>query len=807
MKKKWTRFVAALAALFLLISSAGAESALAGQTVVEDIRKWNGENAQVFTQNGFVTFVDGACTDQPVTGMEDAERVVASMIGLLGGDERTHFEPWRILTDPSGNVYYVFQQMYADTTVLGGAVKVITDGAGGMTGLTGSVVTELPDLEAYAGISAPEAEALALEHFLTLNQGRPELLAGMTRKIVLPVNRELDMEAEEEANGQFVWAVYTTNPAGGWNAEALPYLAHYVNMAGEYLYSLPTILPGDASAEAGYDAAYVFEFMEPVDYTGYVDLSDGTEREISVTLMRDTRTGMYYLGNIEHRIVVGDCWNFLYNHGRVVLEYSPDNLEWDQVGLLSLYNYCRAYDYYKEIGWEGADGQGTPIIVLNNFCDEEHQPVNNAAYVGKYYGWQCFLASAANDYSQCLDVCAHEFTHCVTNAVMTYNAYMNDQGAINEAMSDIQGNICEMLLGATEDETWTVGDRSATKIRSMSNPRAYSQPAYSWDLHYKASVRTPTPSNDQGGVHTNSSLLNSVAYKLWAEGGMTLEEARSYWFSVDCAMVPGSDYAQLRALLPWVLRQTGMERYQDALEKAMQDTRLGQDALPETIDPGYSLLTMNLPDMEEFSDGNWALNVFSVNVNRFFQLLNDLNNETLDQENKGSLLDWILENKEEFFSNSNGSAGQDGLTIHMMSRPGYALPVLLYLTQVPNSQRIKDCRILVYLDHQWINLTGVLAATPEEFELVDMILPMLASETFWRIVFDSFALAMGRLTPTEMMDHLFFKIPDGAACVVPDTGLAECDLTQNMGDLFNVDPIEIIHRTSRPKLPAEDAKP
>ena len=92
----------------------------------------------------------------------------------------------------------------------------------------------------------------------------------------------------------------------------LPYLAHYVTQGGEYLYNLPTILPGDAAGSAGYDASYVFEFMEPVDYTGYVDYSDGTEHEISVTLMRDTRTGMYYLGNIEHRIVVADCWEFLF---------------------------------------------------------------------------------------------------------------------------------------------------------------------------------------------------------------------------------------------------------------------------------------------------------------------------------------------------------------------------------------------------------------------------------------------------------------------------------------------------------------
>ena len=240
-------------------------------------------------------------------------------------------------------------------------------------------------------------------------------------KIVLPVDRVLDIEADE-IDSRYVWAVYTTNPSASVSGTDLPYLAHYVTQGGEYLYNLPTILPGDAAGSAGYDASYVFEFMEPVDYTGYVDYSDGTEHEISVTLMRDTRTGMYYLGNIEHRIVVADCWEFLYNGGHVVLEYSPDNLEWDQTSLMSLYQYCRAYDYYKAIGWIGADGEETPIIVLKDFCDKDHNPVDNAAYAGKFYGWQTFLSSSVNDFAQCLDVATHEFTHCVTGTVMTYNA-------------------------------------------------------------------------------------------------------------------------------------------------------------------------------------------------------------------------------------------------------------------------------------------------------------------------------------------------------------------------------------------------
>lgn len=334
-----------------------------------------------------MTLIDGTCVETPIDSIESAAEVVFSVLDQLGGDERTDIEPWRELTDAFGNRYFVFQQMFDNTTVLGGSVKVITDRNGNMLGLTSSIVTGLLEAQETEGVTAAHAEQIVLDHALETRQQALAIQEGLTNRMILPVALEVDVEAEDDEGSRYVWVVYTNNPDSSLERSSdLPYLAHYVTLAGEYLYSLPTIIPGDETSTSGFDAGYVFEFMEPADYTGYVDLSTGGELEISVTVMRDKRTGMYYLGNLERRIVVGDCWEFLYNGGRVVLESRPDNLEWDQVGLLTLYHYCRAYDYYREIGWIGGDGLGSPILVLNNYCDIDHEPVDNAAYVGNYLG-------------------------------------------------------------------------------------------------------------------------------------------------------------------------------------------------------------------------------------------------------------------------------------------------------------------------------------------------------------------------------------------------------------------------------------
>ena len=632
------KIMRALAALLALILAMGATASLAealpqtpnatleGHLTLEDLEALN---ATAHTRDGRVTFVEGACTDGAVTGMEDAARVVDAMIDLMGGDDRTQFEPWRTLTDTNGNRYYVFQQMYTGVTVSGGAVKVVTDKDGAMLGLVCSVESELPEAQAAEGISADEAEALVIRHVEeTLNQ-TADVLEGRTAKVILPVNLELDMDSEEEKEeSRFVWVVYTNNPVVSLsNGSDLPYLAHYVDMSGEYLYSLPTVIPGDEASASGYNAAYVFEFMEPVDYTGEVTLADGRKQTISLQLMRDARTGMVYLGNLERRIAVADCYEFLFDKGHVVLEASKDNTGWDETCLLALYNYCRAWDYYKAIGWKGGDGLGTPMLILKDYCDKDHNPIDNAAYAGRYYGWQVFLSSDINKYSQCLDVLAHEFTHCVTGSVMTYNAYMNDYGAINEAMSDIQGNICDHMYvdeGEKEDPEWLLGEDIDAPIRSMSDPHRFKQPEYTWDLHYVPHVKAPTELNDRGGVHSNSSLLNYLAWRVIEKDGMTLEEARAFWFAVDCSMVPGTDYAQLSELMPWVLKNLGMDRYQGALEAAIDVTRIRTEEMPETFDDDRALLTLTLPDTEVFEDGNWALGIFSVNVDGLVQRAIDI---------------------------------------------------------------------------------------------------------------------------------------------------------------------------------------
>lgn len=873
MVKKQNQLLSVLIAALLLFSfvipvtAEGETLTLEQKTVLtmEDLQQLNNGTAEIFSHNGRVTFVDGKCTDEPVNSMDDAAQVVLSMLGLLGGDERVQFEPWRTLTDTVGNTYYVFRQMYAGTTVLDGAVKVITDKDGNMTALSSSIETELPEVEASEGILAEEAEKIVLKYTGENGMSGLTVIPEFTDKIVLPVVLSVNDDGED-AESRFVWVVYTDNPPTrpGKSAE-LPYLAHYVDMSGNYLYNLATIMPGDIAGSTGFDTEYLFEFMEPADYTGYVDFSDGTEREISVTVMRDKRTGMYYLGNIERKIVVADCWEFLYNNGTVKLYSSPDNLEWDQVGLLSLYNYCRAYDYYKEIGWIGGNGLETPIMILNNYCDENHVQVDNAAFMGNYLGWSLFAASIKNDFSQCLDVIAHEFTHCVTGSVMTYNSYMNDFGAINEGMSDIQGEIAEQMMDNVDEKSlWVLGNNSLTPVRSMSNPHRYQQPEFSWDLYYKPKVQTPTVINDFGGVHTNSSLLNNVAYRLIAESGMSLEEARAFWFAVDCTMVPGTDYAQLSELLPWVLKSMGMDQYQTVLQKAIDATRLGISEMPDFFDNDRALVKLTLPDNENFSDGNWAMQIYSVDIDgfvekvtRIFAQLKAGDYSSLPQsmqeliaaeeekaaaptpepeqkgffdelfgifadpspffviptptpapeltdEQKDDLREWLINDFLVYIYSNMSSAGQDGQTVYMMSRPGRTIPLLIHMAFDENFETPEQVVFTFYINDRWYKLPDATNLLEEGAETEQKLDP--ETEQMIQELVDKLFANLGNIkSMDDALDLVTLTIKGGEVFEIPSTGLEEIvlpDSGESKLDL-SVDTEPVPSRMSRPKQQEE----
>ena len=541
------------------------------------------EDENAFSGDGTVTaFIGEPFYDGVIKDYSDAYEAVLSVYDRIGADETTDLELAEV-RPTEDNICYTFYQMAGDIRVYGDAVKLITDNDGKAIGLVSAI---LPNVKAAPiavwGITEEEAEAIIEDYY---KDADVHAVDGATEQILMPIARGSELYL-------YAWVVYTENFDPRYDTA---YLAHYVKSDGEYLYSLPISEPHNADALAGDVTSFVFDKMEETDWTGTITHNDGREEEITVPLMKDTETGKFILGDLKRKILCADYADYKYNNTLTTRD-SDTGETWNEEELLTYYNFIRVWDYYNEIGWTGPDGDETPALLLMDLVDKDGNPVDNAYYSGRERGFQVF-AFNSDIYGDCTDVIGHEFTHCVTGTTMTTNLYLNEYGAINESMSDIMGNIIEMTIDDNPDGAWIHGDNSDSSRRSFINPNEYRQPGFFWDQYFVPNVLKGTNNNDNGGVHTNSSLLNVISYKLY-EAGMDADDQCYFWMNVALALTPRTDFAQLAEILPWCTKSSGYPQYEDAVRKALEETGYSNRAVPDGAPEGYTLLTFtsDLPE-------------------------------------------------------------------------------------------------------------------------------------------------------------------------------------------------------------------
>ena len=143
--------------------------------------------------------------------------------------------------------------------------------------------------------------------------------------------------------------------------------------------------------------------------------------------------------------------------------------------------------------YEVIDGRPTPKT-WGSAC-----PLDNAYW----NGLQLFLGDgfAAAD-----DVVAHEVMHGYTQHV-TDEAFFDENGAIDESMSDIFGEIVDHRRGTDDDSAWLIGEDVPTTgaIRNLKNPAEQGDPDSTFSPHYKVGDLDVDP-------HAMAGIGNKTAY-------------------------------------------------------------------------------------------------------------------------------------------------------------------------------------------------------------------------------------------------------------------------------------------------------
>ena len=201
-----------------------------------------------------------------------------------------------------------------------------------------------------------------------------------------------------------------------------------------------------------------------------------------------------------------------------------NNATYDNVAGDAHFGAQSTYDYWKAIhGRNSYNNAGAKILSYVHY---------STGYENAYWdGTRMTYGDGASTFKPltALDVCGHEIGHavCSSTANLTYSY---ESGALNEGFSDCWGASVEKYtvdkLGLTgAKSTWDIGEeimKAGGALRSMSNPGLYGQPAY-----YKG-AKWYAGSADNGGVHTNSGVLNYWYYLVSVGKSGTNEVGNAY---------------------------------------------------------------------------------------------------------------------------------------------------------------------------------------------------------------------------------------------------------------------------------------
>ncbi len=442
-------------------------------------------------------------------------RRIGPLFGLIDGDRELRMLPAveGVRADPRDE-FVRFQQLRAGVPVLGGELSVVVDRHGGLRSVSGELLPASRDGHTPAEPMVDAARAREVALALTAREsGRPRT------------------------------ALYATAPR---------------------LIFLDPDLVG-IPARLGVRAGRVWQ-VEVADGGGVrrAVLIDAANGRVSFTwnMITGLRQVVCDLENRPSNVLSGpDCVPGGYVQTRDNQRPGDADNSWDNTVRTSrFYERYVDVDLTKLIGSDLGDGKKLRSTV--RFCPNTDECalgpsgglLSNAFWNGKgmFYGdgW------AAGD-----DIVAHELTHGVTEKTSRL-LYFYQSGAINEAMSDIFGELADLTNGAdgpNPQTPWVIGEDApltTLPLRVMFDPTlslAPPQPDRMTSLFYDPDLSFL----DNGGVHVNSGVGNKAAYLLASGEDFNGQDiirigytkVARLFFRAQQMLTSGADYQNLAAVL------------------------------------------------------------------------------------------------------------------------------------------------------------------------------------------------------------------------------------------------------------------
>ena len=220
------------------------------------------------------------------------------------------------------------------------------------------------------------------------------------------------------------------------------------------------------------------------------------------------------------------------------LESDSSTSGWLADAVSASYNLSKTFDYYKDKHDRNSlDGEGGRITAVIQFGKD----YKNAFWVT---GPNMMFFGKGDNYTASIDIVGHELSHGVTS-VESNLLYQYQSGAMNESLSDIFGEAIERFSQGSND--WIIGAELTEPFRSMKDPGSFLiQAGMPYPSKMSEYINT---TQDNGGIHLNSSIINHAFYLL-AEGGnyaIGMDKAEQIFYRANTTyLLVRSQFSDLR---------------------------------------------------------------------------------------------------------------------------------------------------------------------------------------------------------------------------------------------------------------------
>lgn len=583
-----------------------------GDYSLEDIAELNGlsvEDLNVgYDKEGHINFIGHKYSDAKINDENDALESLKCINSLLELDDITLVHSRTDVSPTSNTTYYSFVQC-EDVEQNGdkkvgffgnSSLKVIVDKDGYSTGVSSTLkYGETEQIDPDRMVSKEEAEEFAR----TLIDEEAQIYPDYTQMTYWDDELAADVVGVESKLFP-VWAVYADAPNiskifsdedltanNGSNLRESQYIIYIVSAVRgseesdtSIIGSFCTDSLGDVKEieEDDYLSKAFFKTKESAgEYTYDVDLTWVKEayerydremtRTVTVPVMYDKETKLYYLGDYDEMLTVANFYDMIYVRDGALANVNPlvsDNPEdinsWhfetmNLAGTDRQYfcdpNYIiSAFDSYRTVyldfkdryGLNSYDYSSLPLILLTYYTGDEDYPEDvsgferNAANGSQKLDWGVFLTSPTEAECLAMPTMFHEYTHGI-NGFLTTTQMINEPGAVVESYADIIAiHMAKLYESDKMTSDWIIGGDYNSGFRNFSSPHEFDQPAVFEDKFYVASVDSSVSLlNDNGGVHINSGILNYFSYCLLepsdimdGEEAFTLDKSLDTWFEL-----------------------------------------------------------------------------------------------------------------------------------------------------------------------------------------------------------------------------------------------------------------------------------